>query len=51
MKKRMKSYRIRFRNNDEKIYSYFDLLSIIKSLIFFDYSIDDIISIELIKEY
>lgn len=51
MKKRMKSYRFRFKDNNEKIFSYFDLSSILKSLEFFNYKIDDIISIELIEEY
>lgn len=51
MKKRIKSFRFRFRDNNEKIFSYFDLSSILKSLDFFNYSIDDIISIELIEEY
>lgn len=44
----MKLYRIRFNNNNEKIFSNFDLSLILKSLDFFNYKIEDIISIELL---
>lgn len=50
MKKRIKSFRFKFRDNNEKILSSFELSEILKSLDFFNYKIDDIISIELIEE-
>lgn len=49
MKKRIKSFRFRFRDNNEKIFSSFELSEILKSLYYFNYRIDDIISIELIE--
>lgn len=50
MKNKIKSFRFRFRNNNEKILSSFNLSEILKSLDYFNYRIDDIISIELIEE-
>ena len=50
MKNKIKSFRFRFRDNNEKILSSFNLSEILKSLDYFNYKIDDIISIELIEE-
>ena len=50
MKNKIKSFRFRFRDNNEKILSSFNLSEILKSLDYFNYRIDDIISIELIEE-
>lgn len=50
MKEKIKSFRFRFKDNNEKILSSFYLSEILKSLDYFNYRIDDIISIELIEE-
>lgn len=50
MKEKIKSFRFRFNDNNEKILSSFKLSDILKSLDLFNYKIDDIISIELIEE-
>ena len=50
MKNKIKSFRFRFRDNNERIFSSFNLSEILKSLDYFNYRIDDIIFIELIEE-